>query len=481
MRTEPLSANNKALRLNLDESNYGTLAEIGGGQETSRIFFKAGGASGTVAKSISAYDKAFSNEIYNKGKPGRYVSESRVDKMLYQEYKELVNLLGESKKTRLFAFANSVETLNYMKDNRPHGWMGVRFQLEEKGEPNHVMIHVKLLENDATLQQTTLGILGVNLIFACFNYHDRPNVFLSSLLDNLNNDQIQITMVRMSGPELSYVDNRLLGVQLVKNGMTHAIMFDKFGNVQEPDDMLYKKNVLAFRGRFRPVTYVTLDIIRSSLKLFKKDQDYEAENTITLCEITMNNLMDQGSFNEKDFLDRVDQLNMIGQNVMISDFREFYKLTEYFSQFRIKNMRIVIGVLTFMKVLDSKYYEDLKGGILEAFGKLFPKNMKMYLYPALSENNHDHITSNNLDLPEDLNYLYNYLICKRKIIDLKPINPNFMNIYSRKVIKLIQQNQKGWEEAVPNYVVNTIKKRKMFGYDGNPEKTEEEGSDQGKK
>lgn len=471
MKTEPLSANNKALRLNLDDSNYGTLAEIGGGQETSRIFFKAGGASGTIAKTISAYDKAFSNEIYNNGNPGRYVSESRVDKMLYQEYKELVNLLGENKETRFFAFANSVETLNYLKDNRPHGWLGVRFQLKEKEEPNHVMIHVKLLENDAILQQSTLGVLGVNLIYACYHNHDRPNTFLSSLLDNLNSDQVQITMVRMSGPELSYVDNRLLGVQLVKNGMTHAIMFDRFGNVQEPDDMLYKKNILAFRGRFRPITYVTLDIIRSSLKLFKRDEDYEPDNTITMSEITMNNLMDKGSFNEKDFLDRVDQLNLIGQNVMISDFREFYKLTEYFSQFRIKNMRIVIGVLTFMKVLDPKYYEDLNGGILEAFGKLFPKNMKMYLYPALSENNHDHITSNNLELPEDLKHLYNYLMSRRKIIDLNPINQNYMNINSRKITTMIEENQKGWEKAVPNYVVNIIKKQKMFGFDGNPQST----------
>lgn len=471
MNTESLSANSKALRLNLDPTSYGTVAEIGGGQETARIFFKAGGASGTIAKTISAYDKAFSNEIYNKGKPGRYVSESRVDKMLHQEYKELVNLLGDGGEKRFFAFANSVETLSYHKDNRPHGWMGMRFQLKPGSDPNHVMIHVKLLENDATLQQSTLGLLGVNLIYACYYYHDRPNVFLNSLLENLNRDQVQITMVRMSGPDLSYVDNRLLGVQLVKNGMTHAIMFDGFGNVQEPDDMLYKKNVLAFRGRFRPVTYVTLDIIRSSLKLFKKDEDYEADNTITMCEITMNNLMEKGTFNEKDFLDRVDQLNMIGQNVMISDFQEFYKLTQYFSQFRIKNMRIVIGVLTFMKVLDAKYYDELNGGILEAFGKLFPGNMKMYLYPALDEKKQNHITSNNLDLPEDLNYLYKYLTYKRKIIDLEPVNDNFMNINAREVLEMIEKDEKNWETMVPNYVVNTIKKRKMFGYNGNPVNT----------
>ncbi len=464
MKSETLSAKNKALRLNLDLSNYGTLAEIGGGQETARIFFKAGGASGTIAKTISAYDKAFSNEIYNNGNPGRYVSESRVDKMLHQEYKELTNLLGIDRKRRFFAFANSVETLNFQKTNKPHGWLGMRFQLQPNSEPNHVMLHVRLLENDASLQQSTLAILGVNLIYACYHYNDRPNVFLSSLLDNLSSDKIAITMVRMSGPQLAYVDNRLLGVQLVKNGMTHAIMFDRYGNVQEPHDMLYKKNVLAFRGRFRPVTYVTLDIIRASMKLFKKDKDYEPENTITLCEITLNNLMEKGSFDEKDFLDRVDQLNQIGQNVMISDYKEFYKLTEYFSQFRIHNIRIVIGVKTFVKVLDPRYYTHLNGGILEAFGKLFPEHMKMYLYPALDKNQESQITSENLNIPPHLVDLYKYLLTNRRIIDIEPVDASYLKIDSRDVLKLIEQGKSDWENWVPDYVTSMIKKRRMFGY-----------------
>lgn len=465
MKTEPLSANNKALRLNLDTSNYGSFAEIGGGQETARIFFRAGGASGTIAKTISAYDKAFSDVIYSNNLPGRYVSENRVDKMLYQEYNELTNLLQEKRDTRFFAFANSVEILNYSKTNKPHGWIGVRFQLKQHSEPNHVMIHVRLKENDSTLQQATLGILGVNLIFACYHYHEHPNRFLTSLLENLSTDQVEITMVRMSGPELAYVDNRLLGVQLVKNGMTRAIMFDRYGNVQEPHDMLYKKNVLAFRGWFRPVTYVTLDIIRSSIKVFKKDEDYEPENTLTLCEITLNNLQQKGSFDEKDFLDRVDQLNMIGQNVMISDFKEFYKLVQYLSQFKIKNIRIVIGSLTFTKILNETYYQNLSGGIMEAFGKLFPSNAKIYLYPALAENKKDLITSKNLTIPKNLMHLYHYLIENRKIIDIEALMQNNLKIFSRDVIAKIEAHDPCWEDMVPNYVIKMIKKRKMFGYD----------------
>lgn len=464
MTNEPLSPNNKALRLNLDESQYGTVAEIGGGQEVARIFFKAGGASGTIAKTISAYDKLFSDELYNHGNKGRYVSEIRVDKMLHKEYEELTNLLHTKKDTRFFAFANSVETLNYKKNNRPHGWVGMRFQLKENSEPNHVMLHVRLLENESYLQQSTLGVLGVNLIYAVYHYYDRPNTFLSSLMDNLSSDRILITMVRMSGPELSYVDNRLLGVQLVKNGMTHAIMFDRYGNVQEPDDMMYRKNVLAFRGRFRPVTYTTLDIIRTSFRVFKKDEDYHRDNTLTMCEITMNHLTDEGVFNEKDFLDRVDQLNKIGQNVMISDFREFYKLVEYFSQFPIKNLRLVLGLNTFVKVMDPSYYAHLNGGMLEAFGKLFANNMKMYVYPSIDQERDKILTTKNISIRQDLQHLYHYLLSSKKILDIHDFRAQKLSIFSQDVIKKIENGEPDWEDMVPNLIGKIIKRKNMFGY-----------------
>lgn len=464
MTDEPLSPNNKALRLNLDPSQYGTIAEIGGGQEVARIFFKAGGASGTIAKTISAYDKVFSDELYNQGNKGRYVSETRVDKMLHKEYEELTTLLRNRKDTRFFAYANSVEALNFKKTNRPHGWVGMRFQLYEKSEPNHVMLHVRLLENETYLQQSTLGVLGVNLIYAAYHYYDRPNTFLSSLMDHLSSDRILITMVRMSGPELSYVDNRLLAVQLVKNGMTHAIMFDRYGNVQEPDDMMYKKNILAFRGRFRPVTYTTLDIIRSSFRIFKRDEDYHKDNTLTMCEITLNNLTDKGIFDEKDFLDRVDQLNEIGQNVMISDFREFYILVEYFSQFPIKNLRLVLGLNTFVKVFDPAYYSHLNGGILEAFGKLFTNNMKMYVYPSVDKENNKLLTPDNASIRQDLQHLYHYLANNRKILDIDDFRETKLSVFSQDVIKKLEKGDPEWEEMVPKLISKIVKRKKMFGY-----------------
>lgn len=466
MEREILSIKNKALSINLNPKFYGTLAEIGGGQEVARAFFQAGGASGTIAKSISAYDKTFSDFIYNKKKPGRYVSEERLLLMLQKEYSDLLTTLDEKmgNETCFFAFANTVVTLNYHKDNQGHGWLGMRFQLNPKKEPNQVVIHVNFLENDPLLQQYTLGSLGVNLIYACIHFHDRPNVFLQSLMDNLDRDRIEINMVRMSGPDLAYVDNRLLGVQLVKNEMTSATMFDSKGNVQQPDDMLYKKNVLAFRGNFRPITTVGFDMLQTSYELFKKDEDYSPETTISLCEITLKNLLHQGSMDERDFLDRVNLLNQLGQNVMISNFREYYKLVSYFSKFKIKKLRIVIGIPTFINVWKSIFYEDLKGGMLEAFGKLFTKNMKLYVYPSLKRGSEEVFTSRDIDLPEDLGFMYQYLIANKMIIDIHPSNMESLKINSLKVLEMIQSGDKTWEKLVPSEVVKYVKNNKVFGY-----------------
>ncbi|UCG27857.1 MAG: hypothetical protein JSV24_00430 [Bacteroidales bacterium] len=463
---EIFSIKRKALRLNLNQSIYGTLAEIGGGQEVARAFFQAGGASGTVAKSISAYDKTFSDTIYNENKPGRYVSENRLMKMLDKEFDELNLVLDEDRHrdTNFFVFANTVETLNFNKDNDPQGWLGVRFQLAPDSTPNDVVLHVRLLENDSLLQQYTLGALGVNLIYACFHYHDQPNTFLKSLTDYLSTDRIEITMIRMTGPQLKYVDNRLLAVQLVSNGMTNAIMFDRNGNVQEPADMLYKKNILAFRGSFRPITYVGFDMLKSSFSIFKKDKDYDKFNTLSLCEITLKNLLSEGSFDERDFLDRVDLLNGMGQNVMVSNLSEYYKLVSYFTRFTIKNLRVIIGVPTLLKVLDKKYYNHLKGGILEAFGKLFTDNMKLYVYPAKRDNSDELLTSKNLPLPPDLKHIYRYLIENRKIIDIEDVKVERLHIFSHRVLEMLKKGDKEWERMVPKYVSTFIKTRKVFGY-----------------
>lgn len=465
MKHESIPINRKALKINLDTEFYGSFAEIGGGQETSRNFFIAGASSGTIAKSISAYDKSYSDKLYNNNKQGRYVSEGRLIKMLDNEYKELKDVLSHKKEeVSFFAFADTVEVLNYSKDNYSHGWMGMKFQLCPNSEPNKVIMHVKLLENDTLLQQKTLGELGVNLVYACKYYHEHPDIFLKSLLDNLSVDRLRITMMRMSGPDLDFVDNRLLGVQLVKFGMTHAIMFDKNGNVQQPSDMLYKKNVLAFRGSFNPITYVAKDILNASLELFQKDEDYTPDNTLSFCEITLNNLFREGEIDERDFLERANMLNDIGQNVMISDIREYYSLVEFFSQFKIQKLRIVMGVPSLEHVFNEKYYVDLKGGILEAIGKMFPKNIKVYIYPTIDRESNTLLKSKDIHPEGSIQLLYNYLLVNRFILDISSKMADQLHVKSHEVHKMIEQGNAEWEKYVPMIVANKIKEKGLFGY-----------------
>ena len=408
----------------------------------------------------------YSNSIYGKSESGRYVSKDRLDKMLSIEFDNIYNLLGEKRGqgTRFFAFANTVATLNYQKDNESHGWIGIKFQIYPNSKSNEVLTHVRLLENDYVLQQKTLGIFGVNLIYACYNYYKTPGQFLVSLMDSLSNQRIEINMVEMKGTELNDVDNRLLSVQLVKNNMTHATMFDRYGNVQQPSDMLYKKNVIVLRGVFRPITYTGFDMLKTSYGLFKKDESYEKGNTLTFCEIALNSLPDTEIFEERDFLERVDILNNMGQNVMVSSFREFYRLVEHLSHYNITNLRIIMGVMTFLKVMDKNYYVHLKGGILEAFGKLFPGNMKLYLYPTIEKEKGTLLNSRNIIVPEDIKYLYKHLLYNRKILDIQNANIKKLHVQSDEIRKMICGNNDGWEEMVPKFVSKFIKSKKLFQY-----------------
>jgi len=467
MEREILTTKRKALRINLRDDIYGSFAEIGAGQEVARFFFMAGGASGTIAKTISAYDKSFSDHLYDTTHSRRYVSEERLTDMLDKEYDELSHLLSEKRgeNTLFFTFADTLSTINFTKTNEGNGWLGMKFQLEKGQKPNVVVMHVELLENDTFLQQSTIGIMGVNLIYACYMHYKTPNIFIQSLLDNLSTDRIRVTMLRMSGPQLDYIDNRLLGVQLVKNDMCIATFFDRNGKIQSPAEMLYKKNVIALRGSFRPITYAGFDVLKSSFKTFKKELPFDKENTLSVCEITLNNLLQKGEFNAMDFLQRVDLLNENGQHVMVSNLRYFYKLAQYFSQFKILNIRLVLGVDTLSKVLEEHYYEDLKGGILEAFGALFIKNMKLYVYPGFDAVEEQRKTA--CKLMKETNSLwplYQYLLQQEKIMDMEEVNSKYMNLSSQTVVNMIEDGKAGWENFVPKSIARSIKAKELFGF-----------------
>lgn len=460
-----LSPAQKALRINLDDSIYGSFVEIGAGQEVARNFFRVGSASGTIAKTMSAYDKDFSDAIYEREDDGRYVSKSRLKKMLQKEYSLLEERLNREnyKDTRYFAFADTVATINYSKTTKGHGWMGLRFQLTPDGEPNDFIIHVLLKDPDAKLQQETVGIIGTNMMYACFNETD-PKEILKHLYDNLSKDKVSIDMVEVIGPDFDEVDNRLLSLTLVKERMTDAVIFTPDGMNQQPSDILYKKNIITIRGSFRPVTKVNIDMLEKGLDKFKQNHKVKEENIQLLFEITLSNLRAEGEVNERDFLDRVDILCSLGYTVLISNYKKYYKLIEYLSQFTKSRMGLILGVDNLVEMFEEQYYRNLNGGILEAFGIIFTRDIKFYLYPYKPNNESELLNSKNIPIHPRVKNLYHYLHENGRIEDLD-FNPDVLSIFSRDVLKKLRNCDEGnWENQVPDGVAEIIKEKCLFGW-----------------
>lgn len=461
-----LSTNQKALRINLNPDIYGTFAEIGAGQEVVRHFFRAGGASGTIAKAMSAYDKDFSDAIYGKEAKGRYVCKPRLMNMLNHEYGLIEERLRrkDHPTRKFFSFADTFATINYQKTVQGHGWMGVKFQTDPGKEPNIIILHARLHEPDALLQQATVGSLGVNLLYGCYFFHHKPQEILLSLYDNLVRDQVEIDTIQMMGPDFEKVDNRLLSLQLVKNGMTDAVIFSPDGRNLQAADVLYKKNILALRGSFRPVTKVNIDMIMKGMKLFEKEYRVDQENIQVLFEITLNNLRAEGDINEQDFLDRADILCSLGQTVLVSNYSKYYKLVEYFSKYTSKRMGIIMGTNMLMELFNEKYYRDINGGILEAFGILFSRDMKIYLYPWKDSHGHM-LTTKNCPIHPRLKPLFDYLVYNKRLVDISDYRSDVIDIYSKDVLEMIKHGHGGWEDMVPAYVDTIIKQNRLFGYD----------------
>lgn len=475
IHNKDLGTKQKALALNLNPAIYGSFAEIGAGQDVAANFFKAGGSSGTIAKTMSAYDMVVSDAIYGALKVRRYVSEPRLISMLDHEYSLLVERLAESRgdKTTFFAFADTVAALNYYKTNEGHGWMGVRFQLEPNGAYNDVVIHVKLLDNDNNLQQQAVGVLGVNLIYACFYYHENPPVFLLSLMDELSSDRIQIDMIRFEGPNFTKVDNRLMSLHLVKYGFSDAAVFGPDGKNQQPSEALYKKHIVVIRGRFRPIINVHIDMLNNGVRQFLQEPDVDSNNVVVLTELTLQALQERDAdpsaeIDEKDFLDRVDILCSLGQTVMISNFHEYYKLVSYLSKITKLKMGVVMGYPNLEYIFSEVHYQDLPGGILESFATLFSRKVKLFIYPTLREG----VIWNCLRFypPPHLIDLYRYLIANNKIEDIRHYNEANLHVQTDIVLQLIKQGAEGWEEFVPAEVAARIKDKCLFGYSCAPHK-----------
>lgn len=458
------SIKSKALRINLNKNIYGTFSEIGAGQETVRNFFRAGGASGTIAKTMSAYDKDFSDAIYGVEKDKRYVTENRLKKMLSHEMRLIEERIDRKKHPNklFFSYANTVATIDFSKKYKGHGWVGIRYQTQPNEDYNEISLHLRFHQNQASLQQNTLGILGVNLIYGAYYHYDEPKKLLRYLYDHLDKDQIEIDTINFSGPRFKNVDNRLMSLQLVKNGMTEAVMFSPEAKNILPASVLYRKNVLALRGSFRPVTKVNMDMYKNSLELFLHENKVKPETTVSIFEITLSNLRAEGEIDEADFLDRAELLCSLGQTVMISNFQEYYKLVEYFARFTKERMGLAMGVSNLIDIFDEHYYRHLSGGILEAFGRLFFKDLKVYLYPLKDSKTGEILTSENLKVHPRMKELYKFFKYNGKVIDIKDYDPTILDIFSREVLVKIARHQKGWEEMLPEQTAKMIKEKNLF-------------------
>jgi len=463
--TEPkLSTNQKALEVNLDPVRYGTFAEIGAGQEVARWFFKVGAAAGTISKSISAYDMAVSDAIYGRCK--RYVSRERLHSMLDYEHKLNLERLRATRgdTTAFFAFADTVAALNYEGTNECHGWMGVKFQTHPRDEDSQIIIHVRMLDRENSLQQEVLGIVGVNLLYGAFFLHHKPDLMLESLLDNLSTSRIEIDMVEFSGIEFRHVDNRAMSLKLVQLGLSGAAMFGPTGEVLQPSEVLRKRPVLVERGSFRPVTKVNIDMVRSAHARFAAELKVEPGAIIELMEITMRNLLSAGKIDLNDFLARADLLSAAGKTVLISDYFEYYRLAAYISRYTTEPIALTMGTGSLQDLFTPEYYSKLEGGILEAFGKLFTKNLSIYVYPLKEPETGLIQTVQNVKLPPEVLNLYRHMVESGRIMQLSNFDEGVLHIFSRDVLKRIKESDSSWESMVPPEIADVIKSRHFFGY-----------------
>ena len=458
-----IATDERALQINLDSTKYGTFAEVGAGQEVARRFFRVGGAAGTIAKTMSAYDMTFSDAIY--GPADRYVSRVRLQTMLDHEYNLLIERLDRkfgAEKT-FFVFADTVAARSFKERNESHGWLGVRFQSQPRAQPSQIIIHVRLLDEGNVEQQEALGVIGVNLLHGAF-YCRQPEKLISSLQENLAPGRIEVDMIKFSGPLFQNIDNRLMSLQLVSQGLTNAVMFKADDETVQPAEVFYKKAILVERGSFRPVTYATNDMLDGARRVFLAQSGCSEDDLIVLMEMTLEHLLAGGQLDHADFLARVDILGALGRTVLISRFGEYYRLAGYLFRYTNKPIGLVMGVPSLIQIFNEKYYTKLEGGILEALGRMFKGGLKLYVYPMIDEASGKIITATQIEVAQNLRSLFQYLIDNQYVQEIGDYHPEYLRIHPPDVLTKLQSGDSSWEQMVPPEVVHMIKKRQFFGY-----------------
>ncbi|TVR79595.1 MAG: TonB-dependent receptor [Saprospirales bacterium] len=463
-----LDTDQKALEVNLNQKIYGTFAEIGAGQEVARYFFKVGAAAGTIAKTMSAYDKTYSDCIYGDELTGRYVCESRLYKMLDHEYELLIKRLSEKRPGSLFfAFSDTISALNFHRTNIGHGWMGIRFQTREGGPANDLVVHARMMDNDPQLQAKAIGILGVNMVYACFYFLNDINQFVKSLQDYLKG-RVVIDMIRISGPDFDHLDNRLLNYLLVQNGLADVAMFSAEGDSLHASEKYYKRPTMVIRGTYKPPTIVTEDVFSTSLKAFATAHQVEEEEVAMLAEINTLSLGKDLISAKEEFIERAEVLGALGYDTVITNSNNHKALINYLSEQKVDKLGIVLGIRQLLELINERYYQNQDGNLLNAFGDLFTKRINLYTYPALQFGSNDIMNSKNLPVPAGIRHLYQFLLESELIKDLEDYNPEILHVMPEEVLNMIRNNVGGWENYIPSVLVNVIKEKCLFGYPCQP-------------
>jgi hypothetical protein len=461
-----MDTHQKALQINLDAAHYGTFAEIGAGQEVARWFFRVGAASGTIATTMSAYDATVSDAIY--GPTERYVSRQRLVKMLTHEYDLLCERLNVTRGAdiKFFAFADTVTARSFTRREETHGWMGIRFQTAPKAPPSQIIIHVRMLDRENLLQQEALGVIGVNFIHAALYLHPDPAKVVAAFMDNLTTERIEVDMIKFDGPAFAGVDNRVMSLQLVQQGLTEATMFTADGEVVQAAEVLHKKPILVVRGSFRPITNATLDVIECAREQFARQHRNQAGTAVVLTEMTLRHLAEQDVIDPRDFLDRADTLGALGLTVLVSNYARYFRLAAYLVRHTKQQVAIAMGLRRLREMFDDKYYSDLDGGILEAFGRMFKNDLKLYIYPVSEGDPARLVTARELEVAPHLRHLYAHLLQNGHIADITGHHREHQDIRARDVLTRIRTGDPTWESMVPMPVVGMVKERKLFGWRG---------------
>ncbi len=428
MQREIPETKRKALRINLDPAIYGTFAEIGAGQEVARNFFTAGAASGTIAKSMSAYDMVFSNSIYGTEKSGRYVSKSRLEKMLAHEFDLLSERLIGDKYVghKFFAFADTVSMLNFSKTNDPHGWLGLRFQATPGGEPNDIILHVRLLDSDSSLQQNVLGVIGVNLVYAAYFHSHDTQLMIESLVDNLSVGSVEIDLINLRGPVFKNANDRLVNLYLIAKGFSGAAIFDKNANACQSKDLLYKKDIMILRTKYRQKSTPNFDLFNRAVEQFKRSPNVKEENLIVMIEVLMSNELGLEQHRElstaelEDFAKRAEELCATGNNVIVSNFTRNHKIAQYLSRVNPHSVGISTNIANLKRIFDSaSFSENYTDELLAYASDLFSRNVKLYAYPYLDKKNNQIITTRNMPVSPEAKPLFEFLVNNKYISNIE--------------------------------------------------------------